>query len=199
MKLKDFVIITLLAVVSFVLSMAGGAVQSLFGTYGVFVNVAVGSLLSAPIYFVMCNKVHKRGTIFAYYIIVGLAYTLMGFMPMILILLVVGLVGEGIVFKAEYYKNNKVITVSYIVSQLVYALHGFLFILCLGVSGLANTFPNLFTVEQAQAVHDIFFNVKNITIILVVQLIVSYIGTMFGRYINKKFFSADHAAKGILE
>ena len=47
LKLKDVIIVSLLGVVGFVISMASGMITQLFGTYGVFVHVSIGSLLCA--------------------------------------------------------------------------------------------------------------------------------------------------------
>lgn len=198
MKLKNFIIITLLGVVGFVISMVGGIITQLFGAYGIFIQVSIGSLLAAPIYFVMCHKIQKRGTIFSYYLIMGLAYTIMGFLPMLFIMIAAGLIGELILFKTKNYSNDNMISISYLVSQLIYALHGFFFILILGVQGLIDTFPNLFTIEKSQMLYDTFFNIRNMVIILIIQIVVSYIGTLFGKYINNKFFNRGSKTEGIL-
>ena len=121
----------------------------------------------------------------------GLVYTLIGFFPMLFILLAAGLVGEVIIFKAENYTNDTTIAVSYIISQAVYSLHGFFFILILGVQGLVKTFPNLFTLEAVQRIHDIFLNFRNIMIILLIQIVASFIGTLFGKQVNKRFFNKN--------
>ena len=191
MKLKDVIVITLLGVAGLVISMVLGMVVEIFGIYGLFLNTSLGSVLSAPIYFAMCHKIHKRGTVFLYYLIMGLVYTLIGFFPMLFILLAAGLVGEVIIFKAENYTNDTTIAVSYIISQAVYSLHGFFFILILGVQGLVKTFPNLFTLEAVQRIHDIFLNFRNIMIILLIQIVASFIGTLFGKQVNKRFFNKN--------
>lgn len=199
LQLKDIITVALLGVVSFVISMVGGMVTQLFGVYGIFVHVSIGSLLVAPVYFVMCNKVEKRGTILLYYLIMGIAYTIMGFLPMLFIMVVAGIIGEIIIYKTKYYSDDKLLSISYIVSQLIYALHGFFFILILGISGLVATFPKLFTIEKATMIYNTFFDVKNIVIIIIVQLIVSYIGTVLGKSIRNKFFKKNHNSEGILK
>ena len=68
LKLKDVIIVSLLGVVGFILSMFSSTIIQMFGTYGVFVHVSIGSLLCAPIYFVMCHKIPKHGSIFIYYL-----------------------------------------------------------------------------------------------------------------------------------
>lgn len=198
MKLKDVITVSLLGVVGFVISMVSGMITQVFGTYGVFVHVSIGSLLCAPVYFVMCHKIPKRGTIFIYYLLAGIIYSLMGFIPMLPIMAVAGLLGELCIGNRENYMNDGKISISYVISQVIYALHGFFFILFLGVEGLTKTFPNLFTVEKAQMVKDTFFNSKNMAIILSVEVIAAILGTMFGKYIYNKFFNKNIKREGML-
>ncbi|MBM6968070.1 MptD family putative ECF transporter S component [Pseudoramibacter alactolyticus] len=198
LKLKDVIIVSLLGVVGFVISMASGMITQLFGTYGVFVHVSIGSLLCAPVYFVMCHKIPKRGAIFIYYLLAGIIYSIMGFIPMLPIMVVAGLLGELCIGNRNNYINDSRISISYVVSQVIYALHGFFFILFLGVEGLVKTFPNLFTMEKAQMVKDTFFSPKNMAIILSVEIIAAILGTLFGKYVNKKFFDKTSKKKDIL-
>lgn len=198
LKLKDVIIVSLLGVVGFVISMASGMITQLFGTYGVFVHVSIGSLLCAPVYFVMCHKIPKRGAIFIYYLLAGIIYSIMGFIPMLPIMVVAGLLGELCIGNRNNYINDDRISISYVVSQVIYALHGFFFILFLGVEGLVKTFPNLFTMEKAQMVKDTFFSPKNMAIILSVEIIAAILGTLFGKYVNKKFFDKTSKKKDIL-
>ncbi|AYQ24146.1 MULTISPECIES: MptD family putative ECF transporter S component [Enterococcus] len=198
MKLKDFITVSLLGLVAFIISMLGGMITQAFGTYGIFVHVSIGSFLCAPIYFVMCHKIHKRGSAFIYNLVRGIAYAIMGFLPMAAVMVAAGIVGELAIGKTENYNNNQRITLSYVLSEIVYALHGFFFILILGVEGLAKTFPNLFSVEKAQAVHDIFFNPKNVLIILAIEVVAALLGALFGKYIHQKFFNKNHKSEGVL-
>ena len=198
MKLKDIVVVSLLGVVGFVVSLLSGMITQVFGTYGIFVHVSIGSLLCAPVYFVMCHKIAKRGTIFIYYLLSGIIYAVMGFIPMLPIMLVAGILGEACIGGKDNYINDGRIGISYVVSQVIYALHGFFFILFLGVEGLVKTFPNLFTVEKAQMVKGVFFNPKNMVIILLIELIASILGTLLGKYIYNKFFNKSITRAGIL-
>ena len=189
LKLKDVIIVSLLGVVGFILSMFSSTITQMFGTYGVFVHVSIGSLLCAPIYFVMCHKIPKHGSIFIYYLLAGIIYSIMA---------AAGLLGELCVGNKENFENDKRISVSYVVSQLIYALHGFFFILVFGVNGLVKTFPNLFTVEKAQMVKDTFFDPKTMTIILVVETVAAILGTLLGKFIYNKFFNKNIKREGML-
>ena len=122
----------------------------------------------------------------------------MGFIPMLPIMAVSGIVGELLVGKADNYKNMGRLSLSYVISQLIYSLHGFFFILVLGVEGLVKTFPNLFTLEAAQSVRDTFFNPMNMVVILSIEIIAAVLGTLFGKYIYKKFFDKTGDKRSIL-
>ena len=198
MKVKDIIIVSLLGVVGFVISMLSGMVTQIFGTYGVFIHVSIGSLLCAPIYFVMCHRIPKRGTIFIYYLLSGIIYSIMGFIPMLPIMLVAGAVGEVCIGSSYNYTNDMRISISYVISEVIYALHGFFFILFLGVEGLVKTFPNLFTLEKAQMVKDTYLNPKNLSIILFIEILAAIIGTLLGKYIYNKFFNRNIEQSGIL-
>lgn len=198
MKVKDIIIVSLLGVVGFVISMLSGMVTQIFGTYGVFIHVSIGSLLCAPIYFVMCHRIPKRGTIFIYYLLSGIIYSIMGFIPMLPIMLVAGAVGEVCMGSSYNYTNDMRISISYVISEVIYALHGFFFILFLGVEGLVKTFPNLFTLEKAQMVKDTYLNPKNLSIILIIEIMAAIIGTLLGKYIYNKFFNRNIEKSGIL-
>ena len=184
--------------VGFVISMLSGMVTQIFGTYGVFIHVSIGSLLCAPIYFVMCHRIPKRGTIFIYYLLSGIIYSIMGFIPMLPIMLVAGAVGEVCIGSSYNYTNDMRISISYVISEVIYALHGFFFILFLGVEGLVKTFPNLFTLEKAQMVKDTYLNPKNLSIILIIEIMAAIIGTLLGKYIYNKFFNRNIEQSGIL-
>lgn len=199
MKIRNIIIISLLAVVGFVASMVGGMFTKFFGAYGIFVHVSIGSLLCGSIFIAMCRKLKARGTIFIYYTIMGIAYAIIGFIPMTAIMVIGGLIGEILIGNVGNYENNKRIGISYMISELVYALHGFLLLLAFGTEGLAKTFPNLFTLEKARAIKTIFFDPKNMTIIIAIQIVASVLGIILGQYIYKKFFDKSVKKDGILQ
>ena len=117
---------------------------------------------------------------------------------MLPIMVVAGLLGEICIGNRDNYTSDGRISISYVISQVIYALHGFFFIIFLGVEGLVKTFPNLFTMEKAQMVKDTFFNSKNMAIILSVEIIAAILGTLFGKYIYNKFFNKNVKKEGIL-
>lgn len=146
----------------------------------------------------MCHKIQKRGVVFIYYLLSGIIYSIMGFIPMLAIMIASGLFGELCIGKRENFENDKKISISYVISQLIYALHGFFFILVFGVNGLAETFPNLFTIEKAQMIKDIYLNPHNLSIILLVEIVAAILGTILGRFIYNKFFNKNTKRKEVL-
>ena len=110
---------------------------------------------------------------------------------MLPIMLVAGAVGEVCIGSSYNYTNDMRISISYVISEVIYALHGFFFILFLGVEGLVKTFPNLFTLEKAQMI-------KNLSIILIIEIMAAIIGTLLGKYIYNKFFNRNIEKSGIL-
>lgn len=198
MKLKDYILIALLGIVSFAVGMVGGMAAHIFGTVGVFIHSAIGALLNAPIFMVMCKKVEKRGMILAYYTVLGIVYLVMGFFPMIFIVLAAGIAGELIILGKEGPGDVRRLGLAYVVAQFINALHGFIFLLVFGVKGLAETFPKLFTLERAQRAWDRLMNPVNLSIILSIQVVLSVVGVFFGIYIYRKFFDKSAKKEGIL-
>ena len=120
------------------------------------------------------------------------------FIPMLPIMLVAGAVGEVCIGISYNYTNDMRISISYVISEVIYALHGFFLILFLGVEGLVKTFPNLFTLEKAQMIKDTYLNPKNLSIILIIEIMAAIIGTLLGKYIYNKFFNRNIEKSGIL-
>lgn len=199
MKIKDIVKVALFGAVGFIISMMGGMLVSLMGTLGPFVHSSLGSLLQAPIFYVMCHKVHKKGAIFLFYMISGIVYLLMGMWPMTVICLGSAIVGELIVGGDKGYTENTRLLPSYVLSQLVMALHGLILLLWFGPEGMAKQFPSMFTVEVAKQKMDFLLAPKNLVIIIAIQLIFSLLGAFFGKYMNNKFFSKNSKEKSILD
>lgn len=198
MGIKEIVKITLFGVVGFVLQMVGAAVVALFGFYAVFVHTSVGAVLTGSIFTVMCHKVHKRGAAVIYYLISGIVYLVMGMWPMLIVMLAAGLLAEIILLGNEGYGNSKRIGTAFVVGELIYSLHGFFFIVFMGVNGLVKQFPKMFTVERAKGIADIFLNPRNLCIIISIQIIGGVVGAIFGNYIYKKFFSGKEKREKIL-
>lgn len=199
MKLKDFVTVTLLAVVGFVLGMACNMAMNAFGVFGMLIQNTLRAIVTAPIYFVMCLKVQKRGAAFIYYLIPGIAYIAMGFTPMAVIALLSAIIAEAFLLGADSYKSENKISLSYVFAEFLVAIHGLLLIVIFGAEKLAAIFPKIFTVEKAKFVEDLFLQPKSIAIILGAQIVASIVGVYLAKYIVGKFFSKKDKNKSVLE
>lgn len=198
MNIKDIIKITMFSIIGFIFSMVGAMMVGIFGAYSMYVHSSLGSVLIGPVYFVMCHKVYKRFTAFLFCLIHGLIYLFMGMWPMLVVLFLAGLLGEITIGAVENYHNDKKIALSFVLSQLLYGMHGALLMLAFGPAGLAKQFPTMFTLEQAQQMQMFMFNIKNISIMMIIQIIGGILGAILGIYIYKKFFKASTNKKGIL-
>lgn len=192
MNLKDVIKVTLFGVIGFVISVVTGMAVSALGTFGTFVHTSLGAILTGPLVIVMCQKVHKKGSISLYYLISAIVYLVMGLWPMSIILILSAAISGILLGNSNNYYDYKKIGIAYVIAELIYSLHGFIFILVMGVEGLVRQFPNMFTVEKAQWMKDFFLNPRNMAIILSIQIIASIIGVFFGKYIHKKFFAKNN-------
>ncbi|MDO5718874.1 MAG: MptD family putative ECF transporter S component [Tissierellia bacterium] len=199
MKLKDIIKITILTVIAFVLEMVGGYISGLFGPYMLFVNHSMASLIVAPVFMTLCHKVPKRGTLFLYYLIMGIIYTIMGFWPMIVILIVTAIVAELLIGNSSNYINDKRLTSTFVIAQTIFALHGLFFLIALKPEGLAKLFPDMFTPEAIEGMSGFYAKPLNVIMVILIQVVVSFIGAKFGLYIYHKFFSKKDNQKSVLD
>lgn len=198
MEIKDVIKVTLFAVIGFILSIVSGMAVSAMGSFGMFVHAALGSFLIGPVFVTMVRRIRKRGVIFIFYAVNGLIYLLMGMWPMTPILLVGGLLGELLLGRSENCDCNWRLGSAYVFSELVYAMHGLILVLVLGVEGMVKQFPTMFTQESAQAARDLYMNARNLCLIVGIQLLGSILGAFFGFYIYNKFFAAKARKESVL-
>ncbi|MDO5725113.1 MAG: MptD family putative ECF transporter S component [Tissierellia bacterium] len=199
MKLRDIVRITIMTVIAFVLEMAGGYLSMVFGPYMLFINHSLASLIVAPVFFTLCHKIAKRGTLFFYYLIMGIIYSVMGFWPMIFILLATAIVAELIIGAPKNYHDNKRLTLTFVIAQLVFAMHGLIFFVVLKPEGLIKAFPDMFTAEAIEQMSAFYAQTVNVIAVIIIQILISYIGAKFGIYIYNKFFSKKDKAESVLD
>ncbi|MDO5714422.1 MAG: MptD family putative ECF transporter S component [Tissierellia bacterium] len=198
MKLKDFIKIVLFTVIGFILLMGGSLLSTVTGVFAFYLNTAFGTFLMAPVIFVMCHKVHKRGTLFIYYLFIGLVYSLMGFWAFMPFMILVAGLAEILVGPVENYHNDKKLSIMYIIVQFFYSLHGLLFLLILKGEGLVKLFPDMFDAQKVKELSDFYYNGKNLVILVIIQLVFSYLAAKFGVYVYKKFFAKGENQKSVL-
>lgn len=118
MKVKDIVKITILSVVGFALSMIGALAAPLLGNYSFAGEVSFGALLSGTVYYILIQKVPKRGVAFCYYMMNALVCVLTEFWPLCIVLLVSGAIAEICLIPVGSYKKSSRVILSFILSTV---------------------------------------------------------------------------------
>lgn len=189
MKLKDFVNIIVFSIIGFVLMLIGGYAVMVFGPYMFYAGSSIASLIAAPLFITMSRKIPKRGLSISFYFINGLIYAVMGMWPMLVVAFISGIIGEVIIGKEENYLGETRLCISYVIAQLVYALHGYYFILYFGIEGIIKQFGSTFDTESANQVRIFYSSTSNLIIVIAIQIILSVIGFKIGIKIYNKYFS----------
>lgn len=192
MKLKDIITITVLSAIALALGMVLSMVSGTFGMISMVVSSGIPAFAIAPIFIIMANKVKKRGASFLFWLIYSLIYGLLGFWIMIPVCLIAGLASELVIGD---YTNTKQISIAFIISMFIEAMHINIFVKVLGVEGIMK-YTSLFTKEQATELV-VFFSDKMILISVVTNIVLVLISAIFGQYIYNKFFGKVKT-KGIL-
>lgn len=187
MKLKQVGQIAVLSVIGFVFCMGGGMLTGLLGAIAMYVSAGLAAFLVAPVFVIMNRRVQKRGATFAFWLIFGILYALMGFWIATPVCLVAGIVGEIIVGDSIHKLR---VALGFSASMFIYAMHQILFILILGPTGIAN-FVKSISLEQAEQMAAMYTPGMMLAcagINVVTELLAGY----FGVFINDKFFEQRH-------
>lgn len=199
MELKDFMKIALFSVIGFILMMIGSGASILAGEFKPYISHVFGTFLLSPVVFVICHKVHKRFTMYIFYLLIGIIYTVIGFWPMLLICIIVAFIAEIAIGKVENYSNNKRISIAFIIAEFVQSLHGFIFIFLIKQEAFARRFPNMIDPNRARFLDNFYFGTKNLFIVMAIQIVISFLGTRLGIYIYRKFFAKNNGLNSILK
>lgn len=195
MKIKDMVRVALLSIVGFALSMIGALAMPLLGSYSFAGEVAFGALLGGSVYYILTQKTPRRGVTFSYFAIMGVIYLITGFWTMMIVLALAGLLGEACLIPASAYKNRWRVTVAYVLSNVLYALHPVFIFYLIGADRLLQMFPGMYTVEAAHALQQMLYSPMAIVAIVGICLICAFAGMCIGHSIYEKFFSGSKTAK----
>ena len=191
MKVKDIVKIAILSVVGFVLSMIGAMAAPLLGNYSFAGEVAFGAVLSGTVFYTLTQKVPKRGVVFLYYLINALAYVLTGFWPLSVILLIAGIAAELSLIPVASYYNPVRITISFILSTIIYGLHGLFFFGLIGADRIASAFLNMYTADSVATLSKYLLSPVPVFVLIIVLAVCAFIGAFIGRSIYNRFFSGN--------
>lgn len=115
LKVKDIIIVVLLALINVVVFFASSL---LYATPVTIILMPVFfALLEGVVYFIIGTKVKKPGAILIYSIVRAI---MGGYLPYILLFILSGLIAELLLWKMGY-GNSKALTISYVINQLLAA------------------------------------------------------------------------------
>lgn len=186
MKLKDFIQITILVVIGFVLGTVLSMLAGTLGMISMLISSGISAFALAPVFIIMAHKVKKRGAAFLFWIIYGIIYSLMGFWIMLPICVISAVVSELLIGK---YESESKMGFSFSVGMLIEATHIIIFVKVLGVDGILK-YTSLFTEKQALDLVTFFTN-KHIIISILINIVCAFVAGRFGIYVNRKFFKKN--------
>lgn len=191
MKLKKLVDMIVFSVIAFILLLIGSYVPLIFGKYSVYFGYSVGTILIGPVIVLMARKIYLRGILFTFYLVCGLAFLLMGMFPMFIAAVIPGIIAELIMFKKEFYLDQKMLTFSFSVAQVLYGLHSYFFLLYFGVEGIVKEFSGSFDYNSAMKIKEFYSNPLIVPMVIVREIIASSIAIFIGIKIYNKYFSQN--------
>lgn len=98
-SVRDVVTLALMSVLLIVLQFGVNMVCMVNDFVSMVLSVGITMLLCAPVYFLMVNRVHKRFVSFAYMLLLGAVFLLMGDWFLLHWFVIVGIVAEVILWK----------------------------------------------------------------------------------------------------
>jgi putative ECF transporter S component (TIGR02185 family) len=188
LNVRDLVLIGILTILIMVISMVISLLASPIMPIWLIINGAVNGLLLAPIFLLMVVKVGKRGTLFLTSVVRGILYALMGFPHMLLLLLPLGLVGEGILYPAENYRKVTRSSLAWIIYTSLFSLHGALLLWIFGSQLFGQSLSLRFSPEQLALMNIYYFNPLIVIGILLLSAVGAALGSGMGWKLLKKHF-----------
>lgn len=116
LKIRDIITVVLLALINVVLFFASSLLYATPVT--IILMPLFFALLEGVVYFIIGAKVKKPGAMLIYSVVRGI---MGGYLPYIVLFIFSGVIAELILWKAGY-GNQKALTVSYVINQLLAAL-----------------------------------------------------------------------------
>jgi energy-coupling factor transport system substrate-specific component len=188
LTIRDLVLIGVLSTLMVVVGNIAGMLTMPFMAVGLLVGPAVSAIFMTPIYLLMAFKVGKRGVILILSIVYGISASLMGFPHMFIVALPVGILGELLMPKAEMYRSIKSNTLTWMVYNAVYSLHGAILLWIFGRQYFAENMNGMFSPEQLALINDLYFNPLIVIAIMLIAAAGAALGSWIGWKILKKHF-----------
>jgi putative ECF transporter S component (TIGR02185 family) len=188
LTIRDLVLIGILSALMVVVSNLAGMLVMPFMAVGFLIGSAVSAIFATPIYLLMAFKVGKRGVIFILSIVYGVFASLMGFPHMFIVVLPLGILGELMMSKAEMYRSIKNNTLTWMVYNAIYSLHGAILLWIFGGQYFAENMSGMFSPEQLALMNDLYFNPLIVLAIMLIAAAGAALGCWIGWKILKKHF-----------
>ncbi len=151
-------------------------------------STGVTMLLLAPIYFLMVQKVNKRGVSFVYYSIVGIVYLIMGNWYLLPYMMIVGAILGLILLKEGSFNDSKKLSMAWITASLLQ--NG---VNILPIVLFWNAWENFarqsgMSDEYIKAYAHYFTDAKWVIFIIIFTTLCGVIGSVFASKLLKKHF-----------
>ncbi len=187
LKGKDFVTIGIFSIIFFVVFLV---VSMLVTPFIAVIYPFIGgicALFIAPVYMLMTYKVAKRGTVLLFATVVGLIYAIMGYVFMLPIIIVAGILCEVVLWKRETYRSFWHNAASYSVfSVLVFVATAYIPIYVFGTEYYMQVWSDS---SETAAIHIKFaMSPLWVAVTVVVTVVAAIIGGLIGRRLLRKHF-----------
>jgi multidrug/hemolysin transport system ATP-binding protein/energy-coupling factor transport system substrate-specific component len=195
LTIRDLVLIGVLSALLVVVSYLAAMLTMPFMSASLLVGSAVSAVFATPIYLLMAFKVGKRGVIFILSIVHGVFASLMGFPHMFIVMLPVGVLGEILMPRAEMYRSIKSNSLTWMVYNAVYSLHGAILIWVFGGQYFGENMSSMFTPEQLALMDVYYFN----PLIVIAIMLISAAGAALGCWIGWKILKKHFIKSGLVQ
>lgn len=192
MNIKSLVQAIVFAVLGFVFMNLGSYASMLFGPYMMYVNSAIGSFVTAPIFIILAYKRAKPWTSFLFFLLLGAFYLPMGLAPMFVVYFMAGLLAElPRFFVKDRWLEGGFLGLAYGLGTMVVSLHAYFFIRYYGIEGIVERFGEMFTLESAQEMANFYLNWKTLSVSIFIQVVLTVLGMLLGLKIYRRFFGKE--------
>ena len=117
---QDVITTALLSALLIVIQLAINMICMLNHFVSMTLSVGISVFICAPVYFLMVQRVGKRGVSFVYMTLLGVLFLMMGNWYLLPYYVGIGLICEAILWKQASYQNPRRLTVAWTVSSLLF-------------------------------------------------------------------------------
>ena len=117
---QDVITTALLSALLIVIQLAINMICMLNHFVSMTLSVGISVFICAPVYFLMVQRVGKRGVSFVYMTLLGVLFLMMGNWYLLPYYVGIGLICEAVLWKQASYQNPRRLTVAWTVSSLLF-------------------------------------------------------------------------------